>query len=65
LRLAKNVRIGERMRLQLVAQAFNLTNRANYGNAFGNNIAGRATFGHPVDFKNPASSIIPRSLPSE
>ncbi len=62
LRLAKNIRIGEHMRLQLIAQAFNLTNRANYGNAFGNNIASQSTFRHPIDFINPASTIIPRSL---
>lgn len=62
LRLAKNIRIGERMNLQLVAQAFNLTNRANYGNNFGNSIASKATFDHPVGFLNPNSTIIPRSL---
>jgi outer membrane receptor protein involved in Fe transport len=62
LRLAKNIRIGERMKLQVIAQAFNLTNRANYGNSFGNNIASQSTFRHPIDFINPASTIIPRSL---
>ena len=50
------------MKLQLIAQAFNLTNGANYGNAFGNNIASQSTFRHPIDFINPASTIIPRSL---
>ena len=53
------------MNLQLVAQAFNLTNRANYGNNFGNNIASPSTFGHPAGFINPASTVIPRSLWSE
>lgn len=62
LRLAKNFKFGERMKLQLIAQAFNLTNRANYGNAFGGNIASPATFGHPTDFIAPSSTIIPRSL---
>ncbi|HKW56654.1 MAG TPA: TonB-dependent receptor [Candidatus Acidoferrum sp.] len=62
MRLAKNIKIGERMNLQLVAQAFNLTNRANYGNNFGNSIASASTFSHPVGFINPASTIIPRSL---
>jgi len=59
LRLAKNIRLGERMNLQLVAQAFNLTNRANYGNDFNNNIASASTFGHPAGFINPASTIVP------
>jgi hypothetical protein len=62
LRLAKNVRFGERMKLQLVAQAFNLTNRANYGNDFNSNIASASTFGHPAGFINPSSTTIPRSI---
>lgn len=61
MRLAKTIRFGEKMKLQLVAQAFNLTNRANYGNAFGGNIASPGTFGHPTDFIAPSSTIIPRS----
>ena len=62
MRLAKNIKFGDRMNLQLLAQAFNLTNRANYGNNFGNSIADATTFGHPVGFINPASTIIPRAL---
>lgn len=65
LRLSKTIRLGERMRLQLIGQAFNLTNRANYGNDFGNNIADPTTFGHPIGFIAPSSTIIPRSLWSE
>src|SRR5229473_8415946 len=62
MRLAKNIKLGERMNLQLVAQAFNLTNRGNYGNNFGRNIASSATFGHPVGFINPNSVIVPRAV---
>ena len=62
MRLAKNIKLGEQVNLQLVAQAFNLTNRANYGNNYGNNIASPATFGHPAGFINPSSTTIPRSL---
>ena len=62
LRLSKNIRFGERMNLQLVAQAFNLTNRANYGNDYNANIASQSTFGHPAGFINPSSTTIPRSL---
>jgi len=66
MRLAKNIKFGERMNLQLVAQAFNLTNRANYGNNFGvnhaANIASASTFGHPQGFLNPASTIMPHAL---
>jgi len=62
MRLAKNIKFGERMNLQLVAQAFNLTNRANYGNNFGRSIADATTFGHPVGFINPSSTIVPRAV---
>jgi outer membrane receptor protein involved in Fe transport len=62
MRLAKNIRIGEVVRIQLVAQAFNLTNRANYGNDFNGNIANSSTFGHPAGFINPSSTTTPRSL---
>jgi hypothetical protein len=65
LRLAKNFKIGEHVNLQLIAQAFNLTNRANYGNDYGNSIASPSTFGHPTGFINPTSTTIPRSLWSE
>src|SRR5437016_6487985 len=62
LRLAKNSKIRQRMNLQLVAQAFNLTNRANYGNDFNNNIASTSTFGHPGGFINPSSTIVPLAV---
>jgi len=71
LRLAKNFKLGEHVNLQLVAQAFNLTNRANYGNDYGTAANGGAatiaspTFGHPLGFINPSSTTIPRSLWSE
>jgi len=65
LRLSKNFRIGERFNIELIAQAFNLTNRANYGNDYNNNIAAQLTFGHPSGFFNPSSTTIPRSLWSE
>jgi len=50
------------MNIELIGQAFNLTNRANYGNDYNNNIAAPDTFGHPAGFINPSSTIIPRSL---
>ena len=65
LRLSKNFNLGEHFKLQFVAQAFNLTNRANYGNDFNGNIASQSTFGHPAGFLAPSSGVIPRSLWSE
>jgi outer membrane receptor protein involved in Fe transport len=60
-KLSKSFNLGERAKIQLVAQAFNLTNRANYGNNFGNNIAS-STLGHPTGFFAPDSTFIPRSI---
>jgi outer membrane receptor protein involved in Fe transport len=60
-KLAKSFRFGERMNLQLVAQAFNLTNRANYGSNFGGNIAS-STLGHPTGFFAPNATFIPRAI---
>ena len=63
-RLSKNVKIREGMNLQFVVQAFNLTNRANYGNNFGLDV-GSPTFAKPIGFINPTSTFQPRSLLSE
>jgi outer membrane receptor protein involved in Fe transport len=65
MRLAKNFKIGEHVNLQLIAQAFNLTNRANYGADYNNSIADPGSFGHPAGFINPASTIVPHALWSE
>jgi hypothetical protein len=62
LSLAKDIKPSERFKLQIVGQAFNLTNRANYGNDFGANIGNPSTFAHPVGFISLASTIVPRSL---
>jgi hypothetical protein len=69
MRLAKNFHFADRYNIQLVAQAFNLTNRGNYGNTFGTaalgstlaNIASASTFGHPQGFIAPSSTIVPRA----
>lgn len=63
-RLAKNFKFRERLNLQLIAQAFDLTNRANYGSDFGANIKS-SNYRKPVGWINPNSSITPRSLVGE
>jgi Carboxypeptidase regulatory-like domain/TonB dependent receptor len=60
-RLAKNFKFGEKYNLQLIAQAFNLTNHANYGSNFHNDIDAASSFGKPADFINPSSTYTPRS----
>jgi outer membrane receptor protein involved in Fe transport len=62
MRLAKTFKFGERANLQLLAEAYNLTNRANYGNNFEASISDQADFGKPAGFISPGSTTIPRSL---
>jgi hypothetical protein len=83
-RVAKNIKVGEGRNLQLIFQAFNLFNHANYGNNFGstNNSLSigpdpaspgnqiqtsspSGTFGNPVGFINPSSSLLPRAFTAE
>lgn len=64
MRLAKNIRLKENMNLQLMFQAFNLTNHANYGNNF-NGTVGLPGFGQPIGFINPTSSLLPRAFTGE
>jgi len=63
-RVAKNIKVGEGRNLQLMFQAFNLTNHANYGNDFGT-VVGSGSFGNPVGFINPTSSLLPRAFTGE
>ncbi len=63
-RLAKNIKLGETRNLQLMFQAFNLTNHANYGNNFWHSGDIR-TFGQPLGFINPTSTTLPRSFQGE
>jgi hypothetical protein len=60
-RLAKSILIKERYNIQIIAEAFNLTNHANYGNNFGKSIGSPSNFGHPTGYIAPSSTIIPRS----
>jgi hypothetical protein len=63
-RLAKNIKLGEHRNLQLIFQAFNLTNHANYGNDFGTNVS-NSSFGHPIGFINPNSTTLPHAFIGE
>jgi hypothetical protein len=64
MRVAKNIRVREGWNLQLMFQAFDLTNKTNYGSNFHNtNTAG--TFLTPEGFINPASSFTPRAFVGE
>jgi hypothetical protein len=63
-RLSKDIKFSERATLKLIFQAFNLTNRANFGNNFNGNIRS-ATFGKPLGFIAPSGVFVPRSFSGE
>jgi hypothetical protein len=56
LRLSRTIRLTERLDLQLLAEGFNVLNRANFGvpnNTFGSGIAPVPTFGQPTQAFDP------------
>ena len=61
MRVSKVVKFGERARLELIFQAFDLTDRANFGNSFTGNIRS-SSFGTPNNFITPSGVIVPRSF---
>jgi hypothetical protein len=63
-RVAKNIKLGERAKVQLMFQAFNLFNHANYGNNFDGTVQD-TTFGKAQGFINPTSSTLPRAFTGE
>ncbi|PYV62878.1 MAG: hypothetical protein DMG97_39245 [Acidobacteria bacterium] len=63
-RVGKNIHLGERANLQLAFQAFNLTNKTNYGNNI-ENTANSLDFLQPAGFINPTSSFTPRAFVGE
>lgn len=63
-RISKSFKFGDTSKLTLLFQAFDLTNRANFGNNFVGNI--RATnFGQPNGFITPSAVIVPHSFSGE
>ena len=63
-RLSKDVKFSERAKMKLIFQAFDLTNRANFGNNFDGNIRS-TTFGKSIDVITPSGVIVPRSFSAE
>ena len=64
MRLAKTFKIRERSQVQLIFQAFDLTNRANFGGAYGGNIRA-STFMQPTGFISGNGVIVPKSFAAE
>jgi hypothetical protein len=63
-RLTKIIKLGEHRELQFIAQAFNLTNRANYGNNYSTSITS-SNYGKPTGFINPTATNLARSVTGE
>jgi hypothetical protein len=66
LRVTKGIKLTESKKLQLIAQFFDLTNRANYGNNFNGNLrSGTASFMQPKGFITPNGVIVPQAFRAE
>ncbi|HYL74771.1 MAG TPA: carboxypeptidase regulatory-like domain-containing protein [Bryobacteraceae bacterium] len=63
-RISKAIRFGERAKLDLIAQFFDLTNRANYGNNY-NGAVRSSSFGTPQGYITPSGVTIPHSFSAE
>ena len=57
-------KFGERARVELFFQAFDLTNRANFGTSYGGNIR-TSTFQQPTGFITSSGVIVPKSFAGE
>jgi len=63
-RFGRFFRFGERARLEVFFQAFDLTNRANFGTSYGGNIR-TSTFEQPTGFITSSGVIVPKSFAGE
>ncbi len=64
LRVAKNLKFGDKMNLQLLGQFFDLFNRANFGNNFSGNIHSSLFLQH-TGFITPSGVVVPKSFRAE
>ena len=63
-RFSKEIKLRERMKLALFFQAFDLTNRANFGAAFQANIRS-SIFQKPTGFVSSSGVVVPHSFAGE
>jgi hypothetical protein len=63
-RFAKFFKFGDQAKLELFFQAFDLTNRANFGTAYGGNIR-TSTFQQPTGFITSSGVVVPKSFGGE
>jgi len=63
-RVTKSFNFAEKGTLRLIFQAFDLTNRANFGNSFTGNVRS-STFEQPSGFLAPSGTTVPKSFRGE
>jgi hypothetical protein len=63
-RFGRFFKFGERARLEVFFQAFDLTNRANFGTSYGGNIR-TSTFEQPTAFITSSGVVVPKSFAGE
>jgi len=63
-RVGKQIKFGERSNLELFFQGFDITNHANFGGSYNNNIRS-SSFGTPFGFITPGGTVLPRSFSGE
>ena len=63
-RVTKAINLSDKGQLRLIFQAFDLTNRANFGNSFTASVHS-ATFEQPSNFIAPSGTILPKSFRAE
>jgi outer membrane receptor protein involved in Fe transport len=63
-RVTKNFKFGEHHNLATFIQFFDLTNRANFGNAFSGNLR-TSSFGTPIAFITPSGTTLPHAFAAE
>jgi outer membrane cobalamin receptor len=64
LRVSRTFRFGEKAKLDLIFQAFDLTNRANFGSSYGTSIRA-SNFEQPTGFITPSGTLVPKSFAAE
>ncbi|MHB8542139.1 MAG: TonB-dependent receptor [Candidatus Acidiferrales bacterium] len=63
-RVTKDFRFGDRGTLSLIFQAFDITNRANFGNQFTTSVRS-SSFRQPSNYLSPSGAIVPKSFRGE
>ncbi len=64
LRVSNTIKLGDKPRLRLIWQMFDVTNRANFGSTFVGNV-GSSAFGTQNGFITPNGSTVPKSFRAE